>query len=735
MRRCLAILAALAALTPVCQAQPKLMVQKGHTFTIRSLTLSADAKWLVTASADQSARLWETATGREIRVFPHHDKVSSASLSADGKWLATGSGGSILLEINHAEDKVSPHHSPNCATLWNVETGRIVRTFPSDTGAINAVALSADGKWLVTAGDDNTPRLWDVLTGKPVREFKGHTNLPGFRGGVNSVAFSRDGAWLATGGDDNSTRVWNVATGKEIRVFQGKVSSVVFSRDGKLLLSANGYDLAAKLHSIESGKLVRTFPHDKFVSQAAISPDGTHVFTSSASDPFFRMWNVATGKVIRTFRDKGTDERRYDSRLVLSDDGKSLFTAEGDWGYGARHWNPDTGEQIRAYQGHAETVNAVSLSDDGSRLVTASGTHHFAGGRNAHLWDLAAGRQVRVFRGHTDSVRSAALTRDGKRLLTGSNDDTARLWDADTGKCLRVVKAHTGIVTAVALSRDGQWLLTGSGELGSIRLGAPEGEQEFSARIWDFASGKQLRHFEHYSDEGGSGVSSAAISHDKKWLVTTGRDEKARLWDTATGRKVRDFQGHKAPTVAVTLSPDSRNVFTGSLDGTACVWDRESGRKIRAFNGHTGPVVALALSADGERLATAGYDKDVRLWNVASGKTIRTFQGHDGNITCIALSGDGKRLITASDDATTRIWDLASGKELCRLISFCDGSWIVFDAEGRYDAPGPVQGLHWVDGMKSMSVQQFKDDLYDPDLLAKHLGHHREPPRKVAKAR
>lgn len=89
--------------------KPTLVIQKGHTSRVQSVALSRDGKWLVTGSEDETAILWETATGREVRTFHgHKDSINSVALSGDGRWLATGSGGTTLLEINEAEDKVTP---------------------------------------------------------------------------------------------------------------------------------------------------------------------------------------------------------------------------------------------------------------------------------------------------------------------------------------------------------------------------------------------------------------------------------------------------------------------------------------------------------------------------------------------------------------------------------------------------------------------------------------------------
>ena len=104
----------------------------------------------------------------------HSGGIASVALSGDGKWLVTGS-------------------ADRTALLWEITSGREVRSFQGHTDSVIAVALSSDGRRLVTGSADGTARLWDVASGKEIRSFKGHTDV------VSSVTLSSDGKWLVTG--------------------------------------------------------------------------------------------------------------------------------------------------------------------------------------------------------------------------------------------------------------------------------------------------------------------------------------------------------------------------------------------------------------------------------------------------------------------------------------------------------------------------------------------------------
>ncbi|MBG1266854.1 WD40 repeat domain-containing protein, partial [Nostoc sp. WHI] len=214
---------------------------QGHDGFVRSVSFSADGKTLASGSDDNTIKLWNLETGKEIRTLKGHDGiVLSVSFSADGKTLASGS-----------DDKM--------IKLWNLETGKEIRTFKGHDGFVHSVNFSADGKTLASGSKDKTIKLWNLETGKEIRTLKGHDGF------VSSVSFSADGKTLASGSDDKTIKLWNLETGKEIRTLKGhdrSVYSVSFSADGKTLASGSD-DKTIKLWNLETGKEIRTLKgHD-----------------------------------------------------------------------------------------------------------------------------------------------------------------------------------------------------------------------------------------------------------------------------------------------------------------------------------------------------------------------------------------------------------------------------------------------------------------------------------------
>jgi WD40 repeat protein len=185
--------------------------------TVNGVAFSPDGRLLATADGDRTARLWDPATGTQLRTLTGHtDVVNGVAFSPDGRLLATGS-------------------ADGTARLWDSATGAQLRTLTGHTDGVHAV-FSPDGRLLATGSWDGTARLWDPATGTQLRTLTGHTD------GVVAVGFSPDGRLLATGSPDDTARLWDPATGTQLRTLTGHtagVYGVAFSPDGGLLATGS----------------------------------------------------------------------------------------------------------------------------------------------------------------------------------------------------------------------------------------------------------------------------------------------------------------------------------------------------------------------------------------------------------------------------------------------------------------------------------------------------------------
>src|SRR5208282_2958308 len=189
------------------------------------------------------------------------------------------------------------------------------------------------------------------------------------------------------------------------------------------------------------------------------------------------------------------------------------------------------------------------------------------------------------------------------------------------------------------------------------------GSDDTTVRLWDLASGKELRRLEGDTYR----VGSVAVSPDGRSLASGSWDKTIRLWDLASGKELRRLEGHTDTVYSVAFAPDGRSLASGSGDNTIRLWDLASGKELRRLEGHTGRVRSVAFAPDGRSLASGSEDKTIRLWDLASGKELRRLEGHTGAVHSVAFAPDGRSLASGSDDTTIRLWDLASGKELALM--------------------------------------------------------------------
>jgi WD40 repeat protein len=450
----------------VSQSDWRLLLS-GHQQIVRSAAFSPDGGRIVTASDDNTARIWDAATGKETKVLGgHEDHVRSAVFSPDGTLIVTAS-----------DDKT--------ARIWDAATGKEIKVLRGHDEALSSAAFSPDGTRIVTASDDNTARIWDIATGNEMKLVRGRT--------VVSAAFSPDGTRILTASWDK-TAVWDAATGVLIKVlnaFDPSVRSAAFSPDGTRVITASGYHpqgSTASIWDIATEKEIQVLHGDHNFTFAAFSPDGARVVTAS-DDNTARIWDAATGKEIKVLRGH---ERSVNS-AVFSPDGTRVLTASSD--NTARTWDAAVEDEIKILRGHEDDVRSAVFSPDGGRIVTASDDN------TARIWDGATGKEIKVLRGHEDHISSAVFSPDGTLIVTASDDKTARIWDAATGKEIKVLRGHEDDVRSVSLSPDGTRIVTGSFDQ--------------TVRIWDAATGQEIKVL-----SGHGIVLSAAFSPDGTHIVT-----------------------------------------------------------------------------------------------------------------------------------------------------------------------------------------------------------------------
>jgi WD40 repeat protein/serine/threonine protein kinase len=583
----------------------ELVTLKGHTSMVGSASFSPDGSRVVTASADKTAKVWDTKTGAEVLTLKGHtDFVESASFSPDGLRVVTASRDAT-------------------AKVWDAKSGAEVLTLKGHTDFVESASFSPDGSRVVTGSADTTAKVWDAKTGAHVLTVKGHAR------GVTSASFSPDGSRIVTGGFDKTAKVWDAQTGAEVLTLKGHtgyVYSASFSPDGLRVVTASR-DATANVWDARTGAAILTLRgHTRPVFSASFSPDGSRIVTGSI-DKTAKVWDAQTGAEILPLK----GHIGFVHSASFSPDGLQVVTGGLSHDDTAKVWDARTGTEVLTLKGHIGSVESASFSPDGSRVVTA--------GWPPIVWDANSGAEVLTLKGNTNFVNWASFSPDGSRVVTANRDATANIWDARTGAAVLTLKGHRGGVRSASFSPDGSWVVTGS--------------VDTMAKVWDARSGAEILTLKGHT----SWVESASFSPDGSRVVTASADKTARIWDAKSGAAILTLKGHRGGVHSASFSPDGSWVVTGSVDTMAKVWDARSGAEILTLKGHTGDVYSASFSPDGSRIVTGSLDDTAKVWDTQSGAAVLTLKGHTDDVRSATFSPDGSRIVTGGFDGTAKVWD------------------------------------------------------------------------------
>ncbi len=276
-----------------------------HTSVIDSIAISPDGKTLASGSHDNTIKLWDIASGKELKSINNKQSVYAIAFSPDGLTIASG-------------DRANNIH------IWDLNSGAKILTFTGHKGlftGINCLAFSPEGRIIASAGGDKTVKLWDVTTGLEIRTLENHKRW------VSSVAFNPQGTMIVSVSADNTAILWDLNNDRILHNYKhtDAIRSVAFSPDGKIIATGSR-DKTIKLWQVIDGQKICTFEsHKSSIRYITFSPNG-EILASSSYDNDIKLWNIATKQLI--FSLEGYSGKV--NSIVFSPDGQTLYSSSDD---------------------------------------------------------------------------------------------------------------------------------------------------------------------------------------------------------------------------------------------------------------------------------------------------------------------------------------------------------------------------------------------------------------------
>ncbi|KAH7038667.1 WD40-repeat-containing domain protein [Linnemannia elongata] len=558
-------------------------------------------------------------------------------------WTGRCKGDVMKMAFSPFKHHIVSTSSDNTVLLWDIASGKNVRTMRGHNKPVNSVAFSPSGNQIASGSSDNTIRLWNAQSGEEEFVLKGHG------GSVNVVKYIQSGLSLVSGGQDGAIRFWDSKTGKAEIVLEspfGPVRCLDYSPDGRKVASGH-LKGQVQLWNAQTGDLGITICNSQRAIECLVfSPDSQRIILSG-EDCIIQLVDCSTGSLVSSFSGHSTSVLS----CAFSPDGMQL--ASRDEGGIVRLWDANSRTSTLDSHGLAHGVSTVAYSPDGQLIYSLSY------GQDVQRWSSETGSSGPIGIKLAERASSFALSSSGPQVATGGLDGSIQIWNGETGTGGRTLVGHTGGVDLLVYSPCGRWIVSTSSDR--------------SVRLWDLHKTNDQGVVLHVSisKDFSSSVQRVSVAFSPvghQFAVSTS-NRHVLLFNPQSDTPYRPTMttSFPYPITSLAYSPNGQNLVLGSEFSSIYVWDLRSKEPNAELKGHTDVVHSVAFSPCGKWLLSGEKDSTIRLWQPQPGKDdnwicAAVIEGCSESIECLAWNPEGSLMefVSGSADGSVRVWKIST---------------------------------------------------------------------------
>jgi WD40 repeat protein len=582
---------------------PLLFMLGGHEGTVRSVAMTPDGGWAITAGnshPDGTVRLWDLTTGTELHTLTDQAErggYTPLGLTSDGQYALIAQGSDVH--------------------IWNVATGTLQTALQGGhTAQIVALAVALAAPRAVSAASDGSLVVWDLDRRQPLCSVVQPEP-------AENAAMTPDGRYVATT-TANEVYLWDLDGEQQIRS-----------------LTWPGAALTG---------FVRT--------PLALAPDGQRVYFGSP----LHVWDLAATTARPAFAN-GTMHRVLALTIVSDANSETVLALTTPDDETIEVWDTLRGQRLHRLPAQRSTIATLIVTSGGdaaSERATALVAHY---DHYLRVWALenTAASVVEAPSDQTVAMQldqlMVGISPDGRWAVVNAGSGISAVWDLESGSLVTAPDAHEMIAQAMQAVRDArmaqvtqarshieQWRATKHAAPSADHRGSAvfrEGTRPIIAGMREppehIAAATDTRALSYVPERGKTSEAEESGQPDSRYALN--------LWDLSNPTEAPVvLLGHMSPITAVAMTPAGHHAVSGCIGRTVRVWDLDSGREVYVLRGHRGIVWDVQIAPNGDVAVSASEDRTLRVWDLQNGRSAAVYTSDLPMRKC-ALRDDGRAVV------------------------------------------------------------------------------------------